>query len=80
MVVMVPVRLLLNKIQLPISQHLLRMSTSTKFLINDPKYKFLKDLDLQEHNLGVYNGKWCGSGQVLERLILFLSILKTRKN
>lgn len=41
------------------------MSTSTgEFLINDPKYSFLKDLGLKATNLGVYDGSWKGSGDV----------------
>ena len=39
-------------------------SMSTAFLINDPKYAFLKDLGLEEKNHGVYNGKWGGNGEV----------------
>ena len=34
------------------------------YLINQPKYGFLKDLGLGEENLGVYAGKWGGSGEV----------------
>lgn len=35
------------------------------FLINESKYSWLKELGLQEHNPGVYDGfKWCGSGEV----------------
>lgn len=39
------------------------MSTAnTSYLIDDPKYSFLKHLDLNRANNGVYNGKWFGSG------------------
>jgi len=34
------------------------------YLIDDPKYSFLKDLGLEKTNCGVYNGKWSGSGPV----------------
>lgn len=37
---------------------------SSNLLINDPKYAFLKDLDLKETNNGVFDGKWKGSGKV----------------
>ena len=37
---------------------------STQYLINEPKYSFLKDLGLQENNKGVYHGQWVGSGEV----------------
>jgi len=40
----------------------------SSYLINEPKYAFLKELDLQETNLGVYNGKWTGSGEVVTSL------------
>ena len=36
----------------------------SSYLINEPKYAFLKELDLAETNLGVYNGKWTGNGEV----------------
>ena len=35
------------------------------YLVNDPKYSFLKDLGLGEENLGLYSGKWGASGEVL---------------
>ncbi|XP_071442810.1 putative aldehyde dehydrogenase family 7 member A1 homolog [Hetaerina americana] len=41
--------------------HLYRMA-STGFLVNDPKYSFLKELGIGEVNCGVYNGKWKASG------------------
>lgn len=41
--------------------HERRMSS---YLIDDPKYAFLKDLGLEKSNKGVYNGKWFGNGEV----------------
>lgn len=38
------------------------MSSSSSYLVNDPKYSFLKDLELGTSNSGVYNGRWFGSG------------------
>lgn len=38
----------------------------SSFLINDPKYAFLKDLGLQSLNCGVYNGKWTGNGAIYQ--------------
>ena len=35
-----------------------------KFLIEEEKYGFLKELGLDKVNKGVYNGKWFGSGEV----------------
>ena len=40
------------------------MSGGGDFLINEPKYAFLKDLGLESLNNGVYHGKWAGSGEV----------------
>lgn len=40
---------------------------SSEFLINDPKYSFLKDLGLAEKNLGVFDGNWKASGKVKVR-------------
>ena len=34
------------------------------YLVNQSKYNFLKELGLGEDNLGVYAGKWGGSGEV----------------
>lgn len=34
------------------------------FLIEDPKYSFLKELGLNEKNVGVFNGKWEANGEV----------------
>jgi aldehyde dehydrogenase family 7 protein A1 len=33
------------------------------YLIENPKYSFLKELDLNVSNQGVYTGKWSGSGE-----------------
>ena len=41
-----------------------RMSSTAGYLINEPKYAFLKKLGLQETNLGVFNGKWFADGEV----------------
>ena len=41
------------------------MSTPAGYLINDPKYSWLKELGLEETNNGVFDGKkWCGNGEV----------------
>lgn len=36
------------------------------YLVEDPKYSFLKDLGLEKTNSGVYNGKWMGSGPIVK--------------
>lgn len=36
----------------------------SSYLIDESKYSFLKDLDLQRNNLGVYDGEWKASGEV----------------
>lgn len=38
---------------------------ASSYLINDPQYSFLKDLGLEEENLGVFNGKWSASGDFI---------------
>ena len=40
--------------------------TMASFLVDDPKYSFLKDLGLEKTNNGVYNGKWFANGEVIE--------------
>jgi len=44
------------------------MSSGNDFLINQPKYAFLKDLGLEGQNNGVYHGKWTGAGEVVTSL------------
>lgn len=44
---------------------LVRTMSSSGFLINDPKYAFLKELGLAESNKGVFNGKWFANGEVV---------------
>lgn len=38
--------------------------SASSYLIDDPKYSFLKELGLKEKNVGVFNGKWQANGQV----------------
>lgn len=40
----------------------------SSYLIDDPKYAFLKDLGLDRINNGVYNGSWTGSGEVVQSI------------
>lgn len=40
------------------------MARNASYLIDDPKYSFLKDLGLDKKNVGVFNGKWEANGQV----------------
>ncbi len=44
-----------------------------KYLIGQSKYSFLKDLGLEEENLGVFHGTWGGAGEVF--IIFLLSLL-----
>ncbi|KAJ8951504.1 hypothetical protein NQ318_000200 [Aromia moschata] len=43
-------------------------SSASEFLINDPKYSFLKELGLKGTNFGVFDGVWKGSGQVVRSI------------
>jgi len=40
-------------------------SCGGKYLIEDPKYSFLKDLGLSKTNPGVYTGKWSANGKTV---------------
>ncbi|XP_063359236.1 putative aldehyde dehydrogenase family 7 member A1 homolog [Cydia amplana] len=42
------------------------MARNASYLIEDPKYSFLKDLGLEKKNVGVFNGKWQANGQVIQ--------------
>lgn len=41
---------------------------ASTYLIDDPKYSFLKDLGLERTNYGVYDGEWKGSGPALKSI------------
>lgn len=45
-----------------------RAMSSTRFLIDDPNFSFLKDLGLQRLNKGVYNGEWSGNGEITQSI------------
>ena len=48
--------------------------SNQKYLIDQPKYSFLKDLGLEQKNAGVYNGTWFGNGEVKLWKTLFLNL------
>ncbi|XP_059165665.1 alpha-aminoadipic semialdehyde dehydrogenase-like [Physella acuta] len=65
---MAPYKLMLSslaKIRRSAVLHCRYLSTMSNLLIDDPKYSWLKDLGLSSKNNGVYNGKWCGGGEVV---------------
>lgn len=41
--------------------------SSSSYLIEDPKYSFLKELGLEKRNAGVFNGKWKANGEVSKK-------------
>jgi aldehyde dehydrogenase family 7 protein A1 len=43
---------------------------NSNYLINDPKYSFLKELGLEEKNYGVFSkhGRWFGDGEIIESI------------
>ena len=56
------------------------MSGGGDFLINEPKYAFLKDLGLESLNNGVYHGKWAGSGEVSHKTNSICLHVSTQSN
>ncbi|XP_050345521.1 putative aldehyde dehydrogenase family 7 member A1 homolog [Nymphalis io] len=50
----------LLRLRLPMARN------ASTYLIDDPKYSFLKDLGLEKNNVGVFNGKWKANGQVIQ--------------
>ena len=42
----------------------MQQASASSYLIEESKYSFLKELGLEKKNLGVYHGKWTGSGKV----------------
>ena len=51
-------------------------SQDSNLMINEGKYAWLKDLGLKAENDGVFNGTWCGRGEV--RLFMISSVKKLR--
>ena len=51
-------------------------SQDSNLMINEGKYAWLKDLGLKAENDGVFNGTWCGRGEV--KLFMISSIKKLR--
>ncbi|XP_077988767.1 alpha-aminoadipic semialdehyde dehydrogenase-like [Glandiceps talaboti] len=43
-----------------------KMASGTGYLIDDPKYTWLKDLGLQKENDGVFHGQWQANGEYVE--------------
>lgn len=41
---------------------------SSRYLIDDTNFSFLKDLGLERFNKGVYNGEWSGSGEITKSI------------
>lgn len=42
--------------------------SSTRYLIDDANFSFLKDLGLQRVNKGVFNGEWSGNGEITKSI------------
>lgn len=47
---------------------------STGYLIENPKYSFLKELGLEKTNVGVFNGEWKANGAVSKGIVFALRI------
>nr|XP_022900431.1 alpha-aminoadipic semialdehyde dehydrogenase [Onthophagus taurus] len=44
------------------------LSRAMSYLVDDPNYRFLKDLGLQSTNFGVYDGSWKGNGSITKSI------------
>lgn len=44
------------------------MSSCSRYLVDDSKFAFLKDLGLERVNKGVYNGQWQGNGEIIKSI------------
>lgn len=53
----------------------LNSTFASKFLVNDSKYLFLKELGLKENNNGVYDGQWGGDGKVGTRFSIHYYVI-----
>lgn len=51
-------RVIALRLRLPMARN------ASAYLVDDPKYSFLKDLGIDKKNVGVFNGKWEANGQV----------------
>ncbi|XP_008543859.1 putative aldehyde dehydrogenase family 7 member A1 homolog [Microplitis demolitor] len=45
-----------------------KMSNQTRTLVTDSKYNFLKQLGLTTENPGLFDGRWGGSGKIIESI------------
>lgn len=45
-----------------------RFQMTTRYLVTDPKYGFLKQLGITIENPGLYDGRWGGSGKLIESI------------
>ncbi|XP_037030436.1 putative aldehyde dehydrogenase family 7 member A1 homolog [Bradysia coprophila] len=59
-----------NSARIGVSLNILKQQnrTMSAYLIDDPKYSFLKELGLNKVNSGVYNGKWTGNGPTVKSI------------
>lgn len=48
--------------------HFSRMMSSSRFLVDDANFSFLKDLGLERLNKGVFNGEWSGNGEITKSI------------
>ena len=46
-----------------------KYSSASGLLIEDPKYAFLKELDLESDNIGAFYGHWEATGEVSFKLV-----------
>ncbi|GFY67215.1 alpha-aminoadipic semialdehyde dehydrogenase [Trichonephila inaurata madagascariensis] len=40
-------------------------ASASSYLVENPKYSFLKELGLEKKNMGVFNGRWTGNGDIV---------------
>ena len=45
-----------------------RAMSAGKFLVDDANFAWLKELGLERVNKGVFNGSWCGSGEIVQSI------------
>lgn len=45
-----------------------RAMSSSRYLIDDANFSFLKELGLERTNKGVYNGSWTGNGDIVKSI------------
>lgn len=58
----------MSRVLLTSRRRVLQFQMTTRYLVTDPRYGFLKQLGITVENPGLYDGRWGGSGKLIESI------------